>query len=285
MPGCGKTHNTWLHSAIVTEPTRTQNESASAQTHTIELTKGRVCLPILPVVVTNEDNSQCIKILALLDNGSNTSFCSNYVIDQLKLRTRPTNITLSTIDRDVKFSTQTADFKIKDVFGRNEFLVKDIYSREKLNITSNSSIPEGEIQKWPHLRDIAEHICTTSDVHACDVHLLIGQDNAHLLAPIEVRRGDSSAPYAVLTALGWTINGPVGPGRETASVNHIHTNDILDRQVDNFWKLEDPSHSIEPMPPANLKVIKLWKDNVTLTDGKYVLPIPYVNFLSLKTTI
>lgn len=39
--------------------------------------------------------------------------------------------------------------------------------------------------------------------------MLLGLDAAALMAPIEVRRGDTSEPFAELTPLGWVIAGPV----------------------------------------------------------------------------
>ena len=42
------------------------------------------------------------------------------------------------------------------------------------------------------------------------VELLIGQDNAEAMIPLEVRKGKLADPFAVKTILGWTMNGLVG---------------------------------------------------------------------------
>ena len=41
------------------------------------------------------------------------------------------------------------------------------------------------------------------------IDYLIGQDYPYLLRPLEVRSGANSNPFAIRSALGWKISGPV----------------------------------------------------------------------------
>ena len=59
-----------------------------------------------------------------------------------------------------------------------------------------------DVNQYPHLKDL-----TFSQ--ASQVDLLIGQDNSAALMPFEVRRGPVGSPYAVLTMMGWCLNGCV----------------------------------------------------------------------------
>ena len=54
---------------------------------------------------------------------------------------------------------------------------------------------------YPHLVGLS--LCQRAE----RIDLLIGQDHAALLMPLEVRAGTEVAPYAVRTPLGWTLHG------------------------------------------------------------------------------
>jgi hypothetical protein len=44
-----------------------------------------------------------------------------------------------------------------------------------------------------------------------DVDILIGQDHAEALVPLDVRKGNAGEPFAVKSILGWTLNGSDRP--------------------------------------------------------------------------
>ena len=54
--------------------------------------------------------------------------------------------------------------------------------------------------EYPHLVGLS--LCQRAE----RIDLLIGQDHAALLMPLEVRAGPEGAPYAVRTPLGWTLH-------------------------------------------------------------------------------
>ena len=65
------------------------------------------------------------------------------------------------------------------------------------------------------------------------VDFLIGQDNAGLLVPFEVRHGIGNQPFATRTLYGWCLNGPVMTSRQPTSgvCNYVnaHVGDSVDR--------------------------------------------------------
>ena len=78
-----------------------------------------------------------------------------------------------------------------------------------------------DVTSLPHIKDI---YCP-SDVH---VDILIGQDHPQLLRPFDVRTGRNDEPFAVLTTLGWTLNGPVTsqPTKRMVTSNLIYSTNI-----------------------------------------------------------
>ena len=75
----------------------------------------------------------------------------------------------------------------------------------------SSVVNKEELNRYQHLQDLP-----LPDSAQNGVKLLIGQDNAHVLTPLEIRRGKSNEPYAVKTKLGWTINGPLQSRQDCA---------------------------------------------------------------------
>ena len=98
-------------------------------------------------------------------------------------------------------------------------------------------------------------------------------DNAHLLAPQEVRRSSNgtNGPYAVRTALGWAFNGPVDGVRNEVISNFVN--------VGNAWSVDADDDDIISvgMSPNDMKVIDLWNKSCVLENGHYTLPIPWVS--------
>ena len=54
-------------------------------------------LPILPVKVSAEGNPLCIETYALLDTGSNSTFCSNMLLDRLGVTGKHLKLKLTTM--------------------------------------------------------------------------------------------------------------------------------------------------------------------------------------------
>ena len=142
-------------------------------------------------------------------------------------------------------------------------------------------VSQDDLLKWSHLRDIAHNINLPNAHLAGEVHLLIGLDQPDILAPREVCRGDQGEPYATLSGLGWTLNGPtVDNSSNEVSVNHIYADDSsmtrLNHLVEGFWKLEDPVHLNDQAPSVtDREVVNLWNQEAMKEGAHYVLPIPF----------
>ena len=76
------------------------------------------------------------------------------------------------------------------------------------NVRNIDSIPvqsaSCDVSNYAHLKDLH----CPGDVQ---VDILIGQDYPAILKPLDVRSGREDEPFAVLSAPGWTLNGPVPP--------------------------------------------------------------------------
>ena len=136
-----------------------------------------------------------------------------------------------------------------------------------------------DIKPLAHLKQI-EYNNTYSD----KVSIVIGLDHPHLLRPLEVLSAGDDDPYAVRTALGWTVNGPVKAieNNKTAVSNFINAleinDDTLSSDVQKLWEMEDYeliNSEKRSMSVNDQKVMNHWNDNVEFRDGHYILPIPF----------
>ena len=74
-----------------------------------------------------------------------------------------------------------------------------------------------------------------------DVKVILGQDAYHLIRPLEYKSGERNQPWAVKTALGWTISGAL-PKKEVSnlsvSCNLSVASNPLANQMKKWWDME-----------------------------------------------
>ena len=122
------------------------------------------------------------------------------------------------------------------------------------------------IEAVPHLQDIEVPNYT-------DVLLLTGQDNPHLLKPLEVRCNGDNEPYGVRTLLGWTVNGPLGTKEGVSSCisAFIQASDDsnLSSLVERFWSVHELEQCPEntQMSVQDREVLARWDKSISMKDG------------------
>ncbi|RXN20822.1 hypothetical protein ROHU_014184 [Labeo rohita] len=171
VPGCGKKHNSWLHSAIVTSNNNSNQSTSRAtdeepvtdspqaiQAHATrrcnETSQRKIALPILPVVVSDRHNRFSMNVFALLDNGSNGTFASKKLVHALKLESRKVNIKLNTMEtKNLNVVTLAVDLRVEDAQRKNSYLMKGVLCRDHLNISLDNLVTQQEINPTYLLRE------------------------------------------------------------------------------------------------------------------------------------
>ena len=244
--GCTRKHSKFLHEALAEEfksknPDPPQEQPKITNYNCCGETSQIIALPIAPVNVRVPGQSHCVHTLALLDPGSNKTFCSKELVGKLEAKGRDTVMSMETLTNVDKVEASELALEVSAVGSRGKG--RAVINIPKVCAISNfppfdASIPSSSaVQAWIHLQDLRLPQLTSGAVA-----LLIGQDAPDALLPIEVREGEIGQPYAMCTMLGWTLNGPLTPTLSTASeavCNFIHTTDkheiALESQVENFW--------------------------------------------------
>ena len=284
--GCGRRHTKFLH--VVNRPPSTARQSTDGASRVpaansvisgvsnVTGAGGQVnALPVVPVLVRNPDTLEEMHSYALLDSGSTNSFCSSAVAKTLNLNGCSEMMMLSTLGNEHNVvSTTIVNLEVCNLDKSVILGLPEVFTKDSLPINLSNRARLQDIRSWPHLKDIV-----LPEVSVDDVGLLIGQDCPEALVPEEIRRGEAGSPYAVKTALGWMVNGPLRRhmGRNIVS-NFVQSE--LQQQVERFLRMEAVDDQLDHGSALSLsvndrKALKIWNDTIRHDSGHYSLDIPF----------
>ena len=102
-------------------------------------------LAIVPVKVKCKDSTETILTYAFLDTGSNTSFCTNELLERLGITGKKTILSLTTECRVVSLEVFSLD--------ENDFVeLPRVFSTGKLPVDESSIPRQADVDRWSHLR-------------------------------------------------------------------------------------------------------------------------------------
>ena len=237
--------------------------------------RSRLALPIVAVKVKTAGCDKPVQAYALLDSGSTTSFCTDALADCVRAVGKSESMVLNTIDRSGReVQTRCVSLAITDIGERETYKLNSVYTRAAIPCGKSHIALHDDVSQFPHLKGI-----DLPFVESDSVTLLIGQDNADLMIPLEVRKGPKRGmPYAIRTRLGWVLNGAIGSScNDDTSVNFVDCR--LDEQLERFWKVEGWEHLNGPERSLSLedeRTMSLWRESISQdSNDHYVLPIPF----------
>ena len=191
-------------------------------------------LAIVPVLVKARESTKLIETYAFLDSGSNTSFCTESLLQRLQMEGKKTKLSLTTMQgENSAVDCSLVSLQISDL-NRSKFIdLPMVFSRPNLPISTNAISKQEDVSRWPYLQGI-----NIPEINA-EIGLLIGSDVPQALQPIKVRQSRNGGPFATKTALGWVLNGPLGrkePRIHTS--NFVQTSLTLNEQFLEFCDME-----------------------------------------------
>ena len=199
-----------LNSQSNTIQTTAQNTNQSTGNHFCGLTTMEgspvTALPIVAVKVKVNGSPLCIETYALLDNGSDSTFCSVSLMERLMVVGKKTRLKLTTMDssKDVD-ATLVNDLMVSDLDENVAILLPEVLSRPAMSVSRDVIPKQEDVERWSHLQG---HVYLT-DLNS-GVDLLIGADVPEALQPREIIPAADGGPYATRVDPGWVINGPTG---------------------------------------------------------------------------
>ena len=136
---------------------------------------GKVALPIIPVQVVAIPGSVPVKTYALLDTGSNRTFCSQTLAHRLKAVVKKRVVDLATLNSVRKLAGADISFVIggidADINSSECVRADNAFATDTFPDLIGSLITRQEVQNFAHLRDLPLHAIPNGTVE-----LIIGQD-------------------------------------------------------------------------------------------------------------
>jgi len=165
-----------------------------------------VFMPILPVKLFASNSSVFCETYALLDSGSDTTFCSDKVLKELGVSGVKTKLSLSTLHgTNTPIETEVlSNLRISDWHNNFVLTIPTTFSRPHLCVNENLIPKQRDIDGFSYLNEV--HLPELK----CGVGLILGQNVSTAFIPQSVIQPPNDCkvgPFAILTKLGWVIGG------------------------------------------------------------------------------
>ena len=265
VEGCGKRHTRLIH--VNNDLKKSSNNELGTNVRLLNANvnvNSDIHMPVVPVRV----NGYC-DTCALLDTASSNTFCTTDLLHALKVQGTPVTYSLSTLNASEDVQSKVVNLSLTSLDGSEKLELGNVYVVD--NIPFKTTCPKPGA--YPHLKGL------TLVEGGQDVHLLLGQDNAEALLPLDVKQGAKGEPFACRTLFGWSVNGPCrvdGPVNQTVISHFISTNS-LEEKVQNLWHMENEgvNDSGTAWSQEDKRVVELWDKECHLVSGHYEIPIPW----------
>jgi len=293
VPGCTQKHTKFIHvdQGKETESARKiearENDAnvtnssvkyANVKAHVSSDMRINVHVPVVSVRANDQ-----VETVALLDCASTNSFCTKRLASELGLKGKMVNYNLSTLSKsEENRKTQLVDLTLTSLDRSQVLKLSCVYLVDDIP----ANVPNVNLSEYPHLSDLPLNPVKSN------VEILIGQDHSEALVPLESRKGEPGDPFAVRTLFGWSLNGPAaisGPVSRNVLCHFISASSSaeIENEINKLWSLENEGigESEVSMSNNDKRVLKLWESTVGRSNGKYVLPIPFKEGVSVPNNM
>ena len=260
---------------------------ASTVTHKIQIRnpskqpigKTNLTSTIVPVYVSSpEEPEREILTYALLDTMSDTSLILKEVCDSLCISRVPRKLKVSTVttNQQIQWCDEISNLRVRGLRSNKSatMLIPTLYTQDSIP-ANKSHIPTPDTAaSCPHLEHLKGNFVPLQN---CEIGLIIGYNCSAASLPLRVVRDnkDLNLPYAIETALGWSV-----VGGEDESQNHtVHRITVRDLTSEEIIKcLEEDLSAVHSKPlrsQNDLLFLKKMKDGTSREDGFYCMPLPF----------
>ena len=285
VEGCGLKHSKFLHLSAKPQESITKTQMKPAQensgevatmqqsSHYVRSNGGKLAVPIVVARVWCPNTYSYVDVYAMLDQGSNYTYCTEELSRYVGAKGFASSFELTTLTQE-KMNIESAVVnlsvsKMKDSMGPNYTIEATVLPKLNIDLTGRST--QVDVERWPHLKDLE-----IPELEIEQVHLLIGQDSSDLLIPSEVRRGGPGEPFAVLTPLGWAINGPVNPLGNSSRIScFIRSSREIESDLKRLWEIEGAHNEEKAWSVSDHKAVNKWNSTLQVKENHYSMSIPF----------
>ncbi|KAK0139489.1 hypothetical protein N1851_023681 [Merluccius polli] len=239
---------------------------------------GRCFLSILPVQVKSAKGDRVISTYAFLDPGSTATFCSEHLMQRLNIAGRRTSFLLQTMGQErVVPAYSLSSLEVSGLENNLFYKLPEVLTQKKMPVSLDNIVKEEDLAKWPYLSEVKIPSLMAN------VDLLIGSNAPRMLEPWEVVNSHGEGPYAIRTALGWVINGPVHGNGSSLEVKHpsVSVNRIsvsrLEQMLSEQYNHDFNERATEEkgLSREDVKFMEMAENSASLNKGHYSLRLPF----------
>ena len=281
---CGKRHNTLLH--IESKPVKesstagnsvsarlvNNNNTIPAQASYCSFKNKQISQVMLSTaIVSVRDSSGNIhKCRALIDNGSQSHFVTERLVQKLKLRKDRHCVPIHGINNSTGETKYCVNIQLSSVV--TDFTV-NVNCLILPRITGN--IPEVflDTSTWNLPQDV--QLADPTFNQPGEIELLLGAELFFRLLLPQQRTKPGNYPILQNTKLGWILAGNI-PNQLQTSVTSCfaQTNDNLEQQLRKFWELEDVEVKL-PTKEEQACVTHFCENTTRDSSGKFIVRLPF----------
>ncbi|KAL0157129.1 hypothetical protein M9458_048375, partial [Cirrhinus mrigala] len=290
---CSKMHPTILHilkemssksSSCDENKSRMSTDSVDHETCGYTGAGNSECiLAIVPVKIKSKKCDKVVKTYAFIDPGSSATFCTEALMRDLNLKGRKTEILLRTMGQEKPVhSNILSDLEICGLECEDYIDLPRVFTQKEIPVKQENIPQQKDLEKWPYLDQVKlPHL-------KAEIGVLIGANVHKAIEPWQVINSEGNGPYAIRTALGWIVNGPLRTDVSTESdqmktssftVNRIAVADIETLLVEQFnadFPERNYSDKME-MSQEDRKFMQSVEQSIRYKDGHYCIGLPFKN--------
>ena len=275
------THSVQCDACDLNERTKSDSEDCSVVTSGINYvekgTRIRVRLKVLPVSVWHPGSDRIVSTYAFLDEGSNSTLCTESLIKRLGITGQRVKYAMSTVGNTSERWGKRTSLSFKGINECDQVNVSNVLAVSSLPDLRHSVPSREDAKRYSYLRDI-----DFPSLEYEQVDLLVGADVQMAHIPKEVRQRNSDEPTAVHTGLGWTLVGPEPLISENDLVsppliNFVEVdNEVLHQQMLRAYNHDFPNErggvglSVE-----DRKALTVMERTVKFNEGHYTISLPW----------
>ena len=231
---------------------------------------------IIPVKVHAKNTGITVETLAYLDTGSDATFCTNTLKEQLNVKGKSTRIEIQTITNERSVPTTVLQgLEVCDMDQVNSIALPKVYTQEEIPADKADVVTQQHVSGWQYLEDV--QISQLEDKDNAHIGLLIGNNVPQAFEPWRVINSQDGGPYACKSLLGWSVHGinkkPSSPFR----ITRTRVEENLDQQLEKLYNYDFTERIIEDKPEKSLKDKKFLADvseSIKFAHGHYEIGLP-----------
>lgn len=245
-------------------------------------------LAVVPVKLQSRKSERYVETYAFIDPGSTATFCTEDIQRKLNLKAKSNQFLLDTMAQDSSDShklMKSAALSDLEVCGLEENTYIELpkaFPHSHIPVKKENIPRQEDIAQWQYLKEVRLP-CIKAEVG-----MLIGANVPKATEPWQVINSDGKGPYAVKTALGWVINGPLrrdeGPKTDNGKLQSYTANCIVVSEIEELlvkqYNTDFPERSCEEkeeMSQDDHRFMHLVSSSAKLVDGHYSLRLPLRN--------